>query len=196
VWRREGGGLWTIAFEGRVIHVADAVGVRHLGRLLAQPGADIHALDLSLLASAREGGPRSRSLAAEGLAGECRAAGEAGPMLDQEAKAAYRSRLMELRDDVVEADRFNDGERAARARAEIDWLTRELARAVGLGGRDRPAASDAERARVRVTLGIRTALERISAAHPALGRHLAATVRTGVYCSYRQDPRLPIAWKA
>jgi hypothetical protein len=28
-----------------------------------------------------------------------------------------------------------------------------------------------------------------------LGRHLAATIRTGRYCSYTPDPRVPIAWQ-
>jgi hypothetical protein len=26
--------------------------------------------------------------------------------------------------------------------------------------------------------------------HPALGRHLKATIRTGYFCSYTQDPRV------
>jgi hypothetical protein len=30
---------------------------------------------------------------------------------------------------------------------------------------------------------------------PRVGRHLAATVRTGRYCSYTPDPRAPIAWE-
>jgi hypothetical protein len=29
---------------------------------------------------------------------------------------------------------------------------------------------------------------------PPLGRHLAATVRTGRYCAYIRDPRTPITW--
>jgi hypothetical protein len=31
--------------------------------------------------------------------------------------------------------------------------------------------------------------------HPALIRHLAATVRTGRYCSYTPDSRTPNAWQ-
>jgi hypothetical protein len=30
--------------------------------------------------------------------------------------------------------------------------------------------------------------------NPSLGRHLAATIRTGRYCSYGPDPRAPITW--
>jgi hypothetical protein len=35
----------------------------------------------------------------------------------------------------------------------------------------------------------------LAAANPALGRHLSATIRTGRYCSYTPDPRVPIAWE-
>jgi hypothetical protein len=64
-----------------------------------------------------------------------------------------------------------------------DFLVDELARAAGLGGRDRRAASHAERARLNATRAIRAAMANLARANPALGRHLAATVRTGRYCS-------------
>ena len=72
--------------------------------------------------------------------------GDAGVLLDATAKAAYQARLGELRAEVEEAEGFNDPVRAARAREEMEFLVGELARAVGLGGRDRRAASHAERA--------------------------------------------------
>jgi hypothetical protein len=94
-----------------------------------------------------------------------------------------------------EAEDFNDPARAAKARAERDFLVAELARAVGLGGRDRRAASHAERARLNVTRAIHVAMANLARADPALGRHLAATVRTGRYCAYVPDPRAPISWE-
>jgi len=65
----------------------------------------------------------------------------------------------------------------------------ELARAVGLGGHDRRAASHAERARLNVTRAIRAAMANLARANPSLGRHLASTIRTGRYWSYTPDPR-------
>jgi hypothetical protein len=111
------------------------------------------------------------------------------------AKAAYKARLAELRAELEEAERCNDPVRTANARAERDFLVGELARAVGLGGRDRRAASHAERARLNATRAIRRAMANLARANPALGRHLAATVRTGRYCSYTPDPRAPITWE-
>jgi non-specific serine/threonine protein kinase len=95
---------------------------------------------------------------------------------------------------MEEAEAFHDPVRAAKARVELDLLVGELARAVGLGGRDRRAASHAERARLNVTRAIRAAMANLALDNPSVGRHLAATIRTGRYCSYTPDPRAPITW--
>ena len=121
--------------------------------------------------------------------------GDAGELLDAEARAAYKARLDELQEEIDEAEDFNDSERAERARGEREFLIRELARAVGLGGRDRKAASHAERARLNATRAIRSAMTHLTREHPALGKHLAATIRTGRYCSYTPDPRSPVNWQ-
>jgi hypothetical protein len=121
--------------------------------------------------------------------------GDAGVLLDDKAKREDRERLGELRAEIDEAEGYNDPERAAALREEMDFLVAELSAATGLGGRDRKAASAAERARVAVTRAIRTTLKRIEQEHPQLGRHLTATVRTGNFCSYLPDDRFPIEWR-
>src|SRR5207248_7122250 len=88
-------------------------------------------------------------------------------LLDRTARLAFRDRIVELEADLDEADRFGDIERSALARAELDAVVDELARATGLGGRDRRSTSNSERARVAATRVIRSALERISQALPA-----------------------------
>ena len=82
-----------------------------------------------------------------------------------------------------------------KAEDEKEALAREIRRAIGLGGRDRRAASSAERARVAVTRAIRLALERISEQNRALGRLLSTTIKTGTVCSYIPDERFPISWR-
>jgi hypothetical protein len=116
-------------------------------------------------------------------------------MLDTEAKAAYRARLVEIREDLAEAERWNDPERVRLLEDEERALVRELTAAVGLGGRDRESSSTVERARVSVTRAIRSAMVRIRDQSPALGAHLQATIRTGTYCAYVPDPRAPIEWR-
>ncbi|MDR7453677.1 MAG: AAA family ATPase [Armatimonadota bacterium] len=196
VLRREGD-YWTLIYEGSVVRVRDTKGLRHLSRLLTAPGREFHAVDLEA-ADAQAGAPgrRSAARAVAGVLEERPDLGDAGEMLDARAKAEYRSRLQELRVELDEAEAFNDPARVAKVKEEMDFLVAELARAVGLGGRDRRAASHAERARLNVTRAIRAALDNIARGHPALGRHLRATVRTGQYCSYTPDPRVPIAWES
>ena len=105
-------------------------------------------------------------------------------MLDPRAREQYRRRLEDLRAEAEEAESFNDSHRAAKARAEIDTISRELSAAFGLGGRARKASSDSERARLMVTQRIKAAIKKIAEESETLGRHLGNSIRTGNFCSY------------
>jgi non-specific serine/threonine protein kinase len=122
-------------------------------------------------------------------------AADAGPALDGRARAQYRGRLATLRAQLEEAERFDDALKAAELREEIHFIAAEVARSVGLGGRDRPAASVAERARVNVRRAIQATLKRIAAGDPELGRYLETTIRTGTFCRYAPDPRFSVTWQ-
>ena len=190
VFRREGD-YWSVIFDGHTVHVRDLKGMRYLARLLADPGREFHVLDL---VAAETGG--AAHVDSDHAARLSRSAlGDAGEMLDARAKDAYRRRLAEIDDDIEQAHLAGDGERAAQADAERDFLLRELSRAVGLGGRNRRAASASERARAAVTRAIRQAITRIGDHHPQLGEHLIRTIRTGTYCAYMPDPRTRAGWE-
>ncbi len=187
------GEFWTIAFGREFLRLKDAKGLVYLQTLIRHAGTEMHVLDL-----VREAEPTSAAISiGETVQVGLRAAdlGDAGVVLDAEARAAYKRRLVDLRSELEEAQDFNDRERAERAEREIDFLTAELSRAVGLGGRERRAASVAERARVNVSRTVGTVMKKIAVACPLLGQHLSATVRTGVFCSYTPDPRLPLRWE-
>ena len=191
------GDIWTIGPPGHQIQLRDAKGLTHIARLLAAPHVEFHALDL--VGGASSGDRRGGAAAAAAVSGtgiEIRARGDsdAGPVLDNQAKAAYRVRVAELQEEIDEAEGFNDPERAARAREELAFVARELAAAVGLRGRDRKTGSDAERARVNVTRAIRTALKRVSDHDPVLGRRLGADIRTGTFCVYEPPPGEQPVW--
>jgi hypothetical protein len=162
---RRDGRLWRIRAGGGEAVVADTVGVRYLAELVANPGVEIMAVELA----GREqplGRPRQ-------------------PVLDGAAKRAYRRRLEELGDELADAEACADLERAARARATLDHYVDELARASGLGGRDRCFPDDIERARVSVQKAIKRALAVIADADPCVGRHLSMRIVTGARCVYR-----------
>ena len=174
------GDIRTVAFGGHTVLLQDLKGMHYLARLLAAPDREFHVLDL--VADDRRTGPR-------------RGEGDTGPALDAQARAAYKRRLAEIDADIDEATSLGDDERLALATANHDYLVRELARAYGLGGRHRSVGATSERARASVTRALRYAVARIAEHHPALADHLARTLRTGTYCSYVPDARVPARWQ-
>jgi hypothetical protein len=143
----------------------DAKGLAYLDRLLKSPGQDLHVTQLLDLDQPID-------------------SGDAGEILDAKAKETYRRRLEDLKDELEEARRFSDPARERRAQAEVDSIAEQLSQAVGLGGRDRRASSQVERARVNVQRRLRDAIARIKEQSPSVGRYLEATVKTGTYCSF------------
>jgi tetratricopeptide (TPR) repeat protein len=188
------GELWSVQFEGRVVRVRDSKGLHYLAELLGRPGVEVHSLDLVRAVEPAELPSRTATAGADELSVADPHTG-AGAALDAAAKAAYRRRLEDLREELEEAERWGDPERAARAREEIDFIGRELAAAVGLGGRDRVQSSDAERARVNVTRAIKSTIRRLRELDPGLGVELQATVHTGLFCRYEPDLRRPLRWE-
>jgi non-specific serine/threonine protein kinase len=124
-----------------------------------------------------------------------RGLGDAGEALDTQARTAHRQRIAELREELTEARNFNDRGRIEKLEAEIEFFTQELAGAVGLGGRNRKAASATERARVNVTRAIKTVVKKIAEQNPALELYFSTTIKTGAFCSYTPDPRFPLTWQ-
>lgn len=102
----------------------------------------------------------------------------------EETQAEYEAALASLDGDPGTAGPVA----TALAQAERDLLAAEL-RALT----EPPDTDVTERARRLVALRIRTALDRVEAALPALGRHLRSGVRTGTFCIY--EPERPERWK-
>jgi hypothetical protein len=169
----------------------DVKGLRYLTRLLGSPGREFHVLEL---VAAETGGGAETTMDSDADLNPVMG-WNAGVLLDDKAKAAYRRRLAEIDEDHEAALATGNSGRAAQAQAERDFLMRELTRAVGLGGRDRRAASTSERARASVTRAIRHAMARVSEHHASLGQHLERTVRTGTCCAYLPDPRAASGWR-
>ena len=159
------GELWRIRYRNGTATLKDSRGLQMLARLIGEPEKEVHVLDLS-------GGEAVQDQ------------GAAGPGLDAQARNAYESRLRELAEELEEAESFGDAGRADAAREEIEFITRELSRAFGLGGRARKSSDAAERARVNVRRRLKDAIRRISEQHADAGRYLENTIKTGTYCRY------------
>jgi hypothetical protein len=167
-----------VRFAHADFSVADLVGFRYLEQLMRQPGAEIAAVDL--VASEQGVGV----LAEKGL-----------PVLDDQARQAYRRRLAEVDEDLAEADAMNDLGRKALAERDRAFLIAELARAAGLSGRIRTTGGSADRARTSVYRALHYAVDRLADADAPLGEHLRRGVQTGTWCRYVPDPLAPVLWQ-
>src|SRR5262249_41309921 len=152
------GEYWSLSYAGATFRLKDSLGIQYLVRLIEEPGREIHVLDLA----------GERAAGAGANVNEAIDTGDAGELLDDEARRAQQRRPEDLEETVAEAESFGDAARAGQAREEIEMLGAELGRAVGLGGRARRAGGAAERARSAVQRRIKNALERIGEHAPAL----------------------------
>src|SRR6266851_3679025 len=111
VFRKEGE-YWTVGLGGKAFRLKDTKGLGYLAHLLRHPAAEFHVLDLvGGIAGQRDDDESSQSV--HGLprgdedlekAGiHIGSLGDAGEMLDEQAKVAYRRRLSDLREELDEA---------------------------------------------------------------------------------------------
>jgi AAA ATPase domain len=203
IFRKEGE-YWAVGCGRSAFRLKHTKGLGYLAHLLRHPAAEFHVLDLAgEIAGQRDddesiqsahGLPRGyEDLEKAGI--RVGSLGDAGEMLDEQAKLAYRRRVSELREELEAASERGNVEGAEKAGQEIEALTSELSRAVGLGGRNRRAASASERARQSIGKTIKSVLERIAQSDARLGDLLSRCVKTGTFCSYQPDPSFPIAWE-
>lgn len=162
------GDVWRIFFRGRTMRVKAVRGVAVLAHLVARPRIPIHVLDLAHL---------DRSHAPIDIGG-------AGEVIDPTARAAYRERIADLREQLDEAEDHNDLGRIDKLRAEIEVVGRELTRSTGLAGRQRRAPAAEEKARQAIRKQIRTALDRVRESDPELARYLERSIDTGRTCVF------------
>ena len=165
-------GVRLLSFAGQQVQLPDSKGLGDIATLIGAHGADVHVLTLVGHYLARMG---------------------ASPVLDEQAKAAYKTRLAALAREIDDAEDIGHAERAEALRSERDALVGELAAAAGLGGRDRKLGDEAERARKTVSARVRDALVKVGQVHPELADHLRSSLRMGTQCSY--SPPAPVTWK-
>jgi tetratricopeptide (TPR) repeat protein len=188
---RQTGETWSIRFGDTTFQLKAVLGLTYIAHLLRHPGVEFHVTDLVDLAEGR----RPAASARLGEAVTVRSLGDAGEVIDAQAKAEYRRRLSELREELEEAESLNDLGRAEHMRAEIEALGGQLAEAIGIGGRHRRAGSHVERARVSVTKRVTKAIRKMDEFAPLLAAHLRSRIKTGTLCTYDPDPGRPVVWE-
>lgn len=168
-------GSWLIRIDGDEVAVRHSIGLSYLAELLARPGIEIAAVDLAQVGASRY---QSRH-----------------DVIDEDALVQYRQRLADIDAELDEIHGYGDVERSQTLTVERDAVLDEVKRSVGLHSRVRTLPSDAERARSSVSKAIRRSIERLAILHPSLGYELAATIKTGQYCSYQPSAAHHRHWR-
>ena len=161
------GDVWVLSYAHKTVHLKDAMGLRDLGQLIANPGKDIHA---RFLASGETKDKQTDTQEAD--------------ILDSQALKAYRQRLLELEEAQQQAIQCENETLYAKLEDERDALQNELTKALGMSGRQRTFTSDDEKARKAISARIRSSIKRIESVHSELAEHLTQTINTGNYCCY------------
>jgi len=173
VFRRLGQ-VWVIKYEGQMILMKDAGGLRYLVRLLAKPESIVPAVFL---------------LAAESGIDPLIMSGNSGDLIDGPAMTKYKQEYAELEEELREAELRNDHSRIPTLQSDLDAIGSEIIRASGLGGKTR-SKSDADRARKNVSTSVSRAIDSIRDEHAVLGRHLRNSIDPGLTfrCVPERDP--------
>lgn len=159
------GAFWTLHFAGQEVQVPDLKGCHDIAQLLVRPYEGVHCSELMGIAVIEKG----------------------ETVFDEKAKAAYRKRILELQARLAEATSFQQTQEMVRLQEEYDQLLDHLAKSTGLNGRTRKVSGSLEKARTAVTWRIRSTIKKIGEAHPLLGRHLKASIKTGLFCEYAPE---------
>jgi hypothetical protein len=175
--------LWILSHRGVPTPIRHSKGVAYIAQLLQHPNREILALHLLTCVAADPDATSSPRLTERRVDGDRRRGNFVDRVIDSKARHAYEARLDELEDELSRAEAYGDPERVLELRDERAQVEREVARGVGLGGRNR-AVSDVERARISVTRAIRIGIARLAEGAPDAATVLARRIRTGTYCCY------------
>ena len=162
--------FWTFTFAGKQAQLKELKGFHDLRRLLTAPNTAIHCTELMGVAVLEKG----------------------EKVFDDQAKSEYRKRILDLQQEIEEAENRNEIERTGTLQEEYDRLLDHLSKSLGLAGKTRKTTGTVEKARSAVTWRIRSAIEKIENVHPDLGKHLDVSIQTGVFCEY--TPEYEISW--
>jgi hypothetical protein len=134
IFRKEGE-YWTVGRGGKTFRLKDTKGLGYLAHLLRHSAAEFHVLDLARGIAAQRDGDKTRQ-SVHGLpraeqdlekAGiHIGSLGDAGEMLDEQAKVAYRRRLSELREELEQAKELGNVGRAEKAEQDVIGGLRQL----------------------------------------------------------------------
>jgi TolB-like protein len=162
--------VWQISYDKKQVLITEVKGLNDLAKMLGHPEKQFHCAELM--------GSGLEALAE--------------PVFDERAKRSYQKKILELQEEIRWSENNNDLQRSSYLHEEYDQIVDHLSSSLGLKGRIRKSHDNFDKTRSAVTWRIRNAIQKIEKAHPILGKHLSASIRTGIFCSYM--PEKSIKW--
>lgn len=157
--------VWKLSYDGFMVQIPELKGLNDIQKLIIQPRQVFHCAELM-----------GSSLDSKGE-----------KLIDEKARRQFQKKILELQNDIQEAEQCSDLARLEKLQEEYDRFVDYLSKSLGLKGRTRETGSTVEKARAAVTWRIRKAIARIEQHHPLLGAHLSNSIKTGTLCSYQPD---------
>lgn len=162
--------VWQIAYDNKQVLITEVKGLNDLAKMLGHPEKQFHCTEL--MGSGLEA--------------------MAEPIFDEKAKRSYQKKILELQEEIRWSENNNDLHRSSYLHEEYDQIVTHLTSSLGLKGKVRKSHDNLDKTRSAVTWRIRNAIQKIEKSHPVLGKHLSASISTGIFCSY--VPERSIKW--
>jgi TolB-like protein len=156
---------WKFSFDGTSVQVPEIKGYLDIQKMLMQPNQVFHCAEL-MGSTINDHGEK---------------------LIDEKARKQYQKKILELQNELEEAEQLSNFEKAEKLQEEYDQLIEYLSQSLNLKGQIRETGGTVEKARSAVTWRIRSAIARIEQTHPSMGAHLSNAVKTGTLCSYKPD---------
>lgn len=166
---RHQGDFWEIEYKNQKLVLKDSKGLHDIQKLLLRPDEDFHCSELAGNGAIEEQGVE---------------------MFDSKAKSAYQKRIIEIQNAIQEAEMVGDSRQVESLHWEYEEVLDHVSKSSGLGHMARMTSGSVDKIRSAVTLRIKSSIKKISNEHPALGKHLSVSVKTGTFCSYRPEEKL------
>lgn len=195
---RLNGDQWEIWFQNERGGLKNCIGARYLAMLLANPGQELHVIDMKITEAVLDGRIKPEALGLEdaeesGLSIRRSPSGTAGGATDRIAVKSFRAALLRAEEGAVQAREAKDIDQAIDLERSAKRLRGHLNAVLDLRGKPRPIADDDERARASVTKELQRTVSKLWKRHLPLARHLHSShFKKGLFCLYRPDP--PVFW--
>ncbi len=163
------GPIWAVTFDGHASTLGHSKGMEYIARLLARPGDQIGASELSAAAPVRS---------------------TRATVVDRETQDSVQARAREIDEELQDAQLLGDNQRQVRLREELEAILDQRVRDTKIGGRSREFTDDSDRVRSSVRRAIDRALKAISKQDFPAGDFLRAQIDTGHSCRYRTAPEI------